>query len=65
MSRIDSVNFFQTFQNYVSEWRRLEAEYYRIPSWRWIKQLQNIKERENLTRVYVARMKKWGILQDA
>lgn len=65
MSRIDSVDFLQTFQNYVRDWRALEAEYYRIPSWRWIKQLQNIKERENLTRIYVARMKKWGLLQDA
>lgn len=64
MNRIDSVAFFETFQRYVSEWRQLEREYYQIPSWRIFKQLQNIRQREQLTRVFTARMKKWGILTD-
>jgi hypothetical protein len=48
---------------YVAEWRAFENEYYQIPSWRWIKQLRNIKQRENLTRVFTARMKHWGIIK--
>lgn len=64
MSRIDSVEFFEAFQRYINDWRKLEREYYQIPSWRIFKQLRNIRHRETLTRVYVARMKKWGILTD-
>lgn len=62
--RIDSVAVFQAFQRYIAEWRELERQYYQIPSWRLFKQLQNIRKREKLTRLFVARMKHWGILQE-
>lgn len=61
--RIDSIAFFEAFQKYVADWRELERQYCQIPSWRIIKQLQNIRQREQLTRVYTARMQKWGILE--
>lgn len=51
------------FFKYVEEWRDLERAYYRIPSWRVFKQLRNIKKRERLTTLYVARMKRWGIIE--
>ena len=63
MTRIDSIKFLEEFQRYVKEWRRLETEYYQIPSWRVFKQLRNIHRREALTRRYAARMKYWGVLQ--
>lgn len=55
--------FIDAFMKYVADWRELERQYYRIPSWRWVKQLRNIKKREQLTRVYVARMRHWGIIE--
>lgn len=55
-------DFIEVFLKYIADWRELERAYYRIPSWRWFKQLRNIKERETLTKVYVARMKKRGII---
>jgi hypothetical protein len=63
VNRIDSVAFFEAFQRYVKEWRDLERAYYRIPSWRWFKQMSNIRQREKLTRVYTARMRHWGIIE--
>lgn len=56
--------FIEAFMKYVADWRALEREYYRIPSWRWFKQLRNIKKREKLTRLYVARMRHWGIIKE-
>lgn len=64
MNRIDSIAFFEAFQRYVTEWQRLEREYYQIPSWRWIKQHRNISKRMQLTRVFTARMKHWGVIDD-
>lgn len=52
-----------TFQKYIKEWHELDVAYYQIPSWRWIKQLQNIRQREQLTRVFVARMKHHGVIK--
>lgn len=49
------------FPQYLAEWKRLEQEYSRIPSWRTFKQLRNIRQREKLTKAYTARMKEWGI----
>ncbi len=63
MNRIDSIAFFEAFQRYVKEWQRLEREYYQTPSWRWIKLHRNISKRMALTRVYTARMKKWGVIE--
>lgn len=60
---IGSHEFVDAFMAYVNEWCELERQYYRIPSWRWFKQMSNIRQREQLTRVYVARMKHWGILE--
>lgn len=54
----------EQFKSYVAEWRELERQYYRIPSWRVFKQLSNIKRREKLTRVFSQRMKKWGVIND-
>ena len=51
------------FVKYVEEWQKLDAEYYRIPSWRIFKQLKNIREREKLTRVFTARMKHYGVIK--
>jgi len=53
-----------TFQNYVKEWHALDVAYYQIPGWRIFKQLRNIKQREELTRVFVARMKHHGIIKE-
>lgn len=58
-----ALSAFPVFMKYVSEWRELERQYYQIPSWRIFKQLKNIKQRENLTRVFVARMKKHGVIK--
>lgn len=60
---VSSEKFFTAFMKYVEEWQELEREYYKIPGWRIIKQIRNIKKRETLTRVYTARMKKWGIIK--
>lgn len=59
-----SQDFIEAFFKYVNEWRELERQYYRIPSWRWFKQLRNIKKREKLTKLYVARMRHWGIIKE-
>lgn len=53
---------FTEFPQYLAEWKKLEQEYYRIPSWRIFKQLQNIRKREKLTKAYSARMIEWGII---
>lgn len=63
MSKATGIEVVTAFQKYIKDWRELEAAYYRIPSWRWFKQLSNIRQREQLTRVYVARMKKWGVIK--
>lgn len=55
-------NFPKALNDYIAEWRRLEAEYYKIPSWRIFKQLKNIKQREKLTKAYEAKMKDWGLI---
>ncbi len=57
-----SVVILEHLKAYIAEWQALEAEYYRIPSWRTFKQLKNIRQREKLTKAYTAKMKKWGIL---
>jgi len=49
------------FMAYTADWKRLDQEYYRIPSWRWIKQMRNIRQREKLTKAYTAKMREWGI----
>jgi hypothetical protein len=56
-------DFLPAFTKYIADWQALEIAYYQIPSWRWFKQLKNIRERESLTRLYVARMKHWGIIE--
>lgn len=50
------------FPAYLDEWRMLEEAYYRIPSWRWLKQLQNIRQRERLTKEYERKMHTWGLV---
>jgi hypothetical protein len=60
---MEAKRVISTFQNYIKEWHELDVEYHKIPSWRIIKQLKNIKERENLTRVFVARMKYHGVIK--
>lgn len=52
-----------TFIKYVEDWRELDRQYYQIPSWRIFKQLKNIRQREQLTRVFVARMKHNGVIK--
>lgn len=52
------------FMAYQAEWKRLAAEYDRIPSWRTFKQLRNIKQREKLTKAYTAQMIAWGIVTE-
>lgn len=63
ITSVSSEKFFTAFIEYVEEWRELEREYYKIPAWRIIKQIRNIKKRETLTRVYTARMKHWGVIK--
>lgn len=58
------VVILEQFKSYIAEWRELERQYYRIPSWRVFKQLQNIKQREKLTRLFTARMKNWGVIDE-
>lgn len=60
---IDPNKFMATFTKYVDEWRELDRQYAEIPSWRIFKQLSNIRKREKLTRLFTARMKKWGIIE--
>lgn len=55
-------NFIEDFMAYIADWRELDRQYSRIASWRHIKQLRNIKKRETLTRRYIARCKKRGII---
>ena len=52
-----------TFQKYIKEWHDLDVAYYKIPSWRIFKQLKNIRQREQLTRVFVDRMKHHGVIK--
>lgn len=58
-----ALSVYNAFMKYVQEWQALEREYYSIPSWRWFKQMRNIRQREALTRVYIARMRKYGIIK--
>lgn len=59
---MQAADLLKAFTAYVNEWQRLDREYSRIPSWRTIKQLRNIRKREKLTKAYTARMREWGIL---
>lgn len=63
MKKVTSVEIMLALQKYIKEWRELEAAYYRIPSWRWIKQHRNVSQRMKLTRLFTARMKHWGIIE--
>lgn len=64
MSRpFDTDRFMAIFTEYVNDWRELDRQYYQIPSWRIFKQLNNIRKREKLTRLFTARMKHWGIVE--
>lgn len=58
---VSSDTMLIEFMAYTAEWKRLAAEYDRIPSWRWIKQQRNITQRSRLTKAYTAKMKEWGI----
>lgn len=60
--QIHSVAVFEALTKYIADWRELERQYYQIPSWRIFKQLSNIRQRERLTKLFVARMKHWGVL---
>lgn len=60
--QIHSVAVFEALTKYIADWRELERQYYKIPSWRLFKQLSNIRHRERLTKLFVARMKHWGVL---
>lgn len=62
MSKPTGVEMMAALQKYISEWQALDAEYYRIPSWRIFKQIKNIRQREKLTKAYTAKMKEWGII---
>lgn len=57
------ADFPAIFIKYCNDWRELERQYYRIPGWRLIKQMQNIRKREHLTRVFTAQMKHRGIIE--
>ena len=61
--KITYTQAYNYFIQYIEEWRALENEYYRIPNWRFIKKMHNIKSRETLTRVFVARMKHYGVIE--
>lgn len=58
-----ALSAFPRFMKYIEEWRELERQYYHIPSWRTFKQLKNIRQREKLTKAYVAQMKEWGVIE--
>lgn len=55
-------NFPKALNDYIADWRKLEAEYYKIPSWRFFKQMRNIKQREQLTKQFELKMKDWGLI---
>jgi hypothetical protein len=58
-----SVVVLEQLKAYITEWRELENQYYQTPSWRWIKLHRNISKRMQLTRVFTARMKHWGVIE--
>lgn len=60
---MEATQVITTFIKYVEDWRELDRQYYQIPSWRIFKQLKNIRQREQLTRVFVARMKHNGVIK--
>lgn len=60
---MEATQVITTFIKYVEDWRELDRQYYEIPSWRIFKQLKNIRQREQLTRVFVARMKHNGVIK--
>lgn len=59
-----ALSVYNAFMQYVSAWRKLEQQYYHIPSWRIFKQLSNIRQREKLTKAYVKRMVDWGVISE-
>lgn len=63
-TKINGVEVMVAFQRYISEWQELERQYYQIPNWRFIKQHRNVSQRMRLTRVFTARMKKWGVISE-
>ena len=60
---MEATQVITTFIKYVEDWRELDRQYYQIPRWRIFKQLKNIRQREQLTRVFVARLKHNGVIK--
>jgi hypothetical protein len=61
MNEIGRAEIRPTLIKYMFEMKSLEFEYSKIPNWRWIKQFRNIKERETLTRLFMAKTRKWDM----
>lgn len=61
MNSLGKKQLIPTFTKYLNEYKQLEFEYSRIPSWRWVKLFRNLKARESLTRVYTAKMRTWDL----
>lgn len=60
---IEPMEFIRIFTEYVDQWQELDNQYANIPEWRIFKQLSNIRKREKLTRLFTARMKKYGVIK--
>lgn len=63
ISVMTTEQIIDSLLKYIADWRKLEREYAEIPSWRFFKQLKNIRQREELTRIFVAKMVKVGIIK--
>lgn len=66
ISKIDSkqiaAKIVKIFREYLNKILELEKEYLQIPSWRFFKQMKNIRKREKLNRDYKVKMFELGVL---
>lgn len=61
MNSLGKQELPSAFIKYIEDYKKLSFEYSKIPNWRWLKQFRNIKQRESLTRVFVAKTRKWDM----
>lgn len=61
---VKPIEFVVVFQKYMDDWRALDREYYRTPSWRIFKQLSITRKQAKLTQLFTARMIKHGIIKE-
>lgn len=61
MNDTGKKEFLPALLRYVDEHNRLEAECYQTSAWRPLRRLRNLRKREAMTRVFLAKLRKYDI----